>query len=219
MQFYGGDDDFSGPGPLDSNRTAYYYVQTCAGWSVDYDSPLNVAYNQHFRKKLVENLMRGRYLPGQIALSNPSLYRRLYVDQMYYLGWSYYIYELLLREGYFENQDEMLAEFYGELKSLAVQTEVDVGLNCGKYNMVSASMILMDKLQADIDYAIFRSLFSSVYPFSGVSCIAGMKLFKDMRNKAETLEDEKFDLKAFHHKILSEGAIPPVLIARKYGWD
>jgi len=49
--------------------------------------------------------------------------------------------------------------------------------------------------------------------------LMGYYLFKDMQEKARAKEGDKFDLREFHDKVLSEGRIPPSLIARKYGWE
>ncbi len=212
-------DVFGGPGPLDTNRIAYYYIGESVSWRADGESPFGVAPNRSFKENMVEKIIRGNYLVSQMASTNPSIHRQMSSDQMYIIGWNYYIWEVLLQMGLFENQDEMLAEYYGSLKTIALQTIADVGFNLGKHDVDVSRKMFIDSLQMDSDYAEFRTYFSSIFPYNSLSCIVGRELFKDMRKKAQALEGVEFDLELFHGKILTEGAIPPMLIARKYGWE
>jgi hypothetical protein len=212
------EEEFGVPGPLDTNRTAYYYISESESWEADDDSPFGVAPNSSFVEDMVENSIREYYFPSQMAFSNPSIYRRLSTDLMYIIGWNYYIGEVVLQKGLFENQHEMLADYYGELKTIALQTIVDVGFNLGRFDVDESRKMLMDSLQIDSSHAEFKTYFSSICPYNSLSCVVGRELFRDMRDNAEAREGPEFDLGVFHRKILSEGAIPPALIARKYGW-
>lgn len=180
---------------------------------------LTQIYAKSFREKVIVNILPGRHFQQQIALKHSSLIRKLQENPIMVEGWILYIKELLLKKNLFDENEELLCEYYKDLRSYALGTIFDVGIHTERISIDSGKQLIRDRLEEDtVSYK--GSLYHSVvYPEYNFSRMLGRILIMDMKRKAKAKEGDKFDLREFHDKILSEGRIPPALIAMKYGWD
>lgn len=206
------------PGRLDRDQSGYYFFdfQMLTHWigdsiSADY-------FSWSFRMKLVCDVIPGEYFQKQIALRNPSFIRKASDDYAAIRGWELYIKEQLIGMGLMGENPQCLIEFYKEIREYALGAMIEIDLHCRGISPDAILTAMADKYD-NKDDAAYAIKIASINPFFNSVALMGWQKFKEMRAKAENKEGGNFSLREFHDHILSEGCIPPALIARKYGWE
>jgi hypothetical protein len=211
------EDCYVGPGQLDPDRTGYYY--TNFGMLLrSFGSELPRYYaEQRSRGDFIKNIIPGNHLQFFIAGNHPSLIRRIQRNEMMRNGWVMYFEELLALEGLIGENPAILSEIYKEIKMSAIGTIIDIGIHCERLSYDSLNVIFNSL--TGIEGGWYNSEYKG-YPHTtrNLSYTLGRFLILEMKENAKAKEGNKFNLKDFHDKILSEGCIPPALIAKKYGW-
>ena len=211
------EDFYVGPGHLDLDRTGYYYTTF---WMLDRfrgsELPKDYA-EQRTRGDFIKYIIPGEHMQLYISGNHPSLIRRMQRNEMMKDGWGSYMKEYLTGRGFIGDNPEILRDIYKEIKMYAVGTIIDIGQHCENLSHDSLNAIFINI--TGIESGSYNSNYHGYpHPARNLSYTLGRFLLLNMREKAEAKEGDKFNLKDFHDKILSEGCIPPALIAKKYRW-
>ena len=91
-------------------------------------------------------------------------------------------------------------------------------MQTGRFTPQTALNFMNEKLGKNDYYYTAEIRRYCANPTQALSYLTGKVLITKMRDNAALKEGDKFDLKAFHDRLLSEGSIPPYLIANKYDW-
>ncbi len=207
------------PGQLDLNQTGYYYTffRMLDSNFGRYHPDNN--FNEYFRMDVVNSIVPGDHMLQYYAYRHPSKIRKIVDYKIFSEGWKLYMGELLIERKLLGENKKLLLDFYNELRSNALGTIADIKLHTGEINLSDAKVLIYNWLNGDTS-SFKGSLNNSCFnPTYHLSMMLGRLQLIDIVEAAKEKEGDKFNLSRFHDTLLSEGKIPPALIARKYGWD
>jgi uncharacterized protein (DUF885 family) len=205
------------PAPLDSTEPGIFYLyDSLSEYSHDDSSGL---FTDEIKKEILNFILPGYHYRNFMTERDKSLSRRLENTSMFD-GWNIYMEELLINREFWGDNYNIIYDFYKQLRQVALAAILEIELQANGITIDSAYSFLLYKLGEDASSYSRENIYSvTIYYAHNTSVLMGYHLFKDMQEKARAREGDKFDLREFHDKVLSEGRIPPSLIAKKYGWE
>ncbi len=204
--------------PFDSTRGAQYYIYYPISDQLKEKIKSNYEYSNEIRKGIIKFILPGAHYRNFMTERNKSINRKIQNNNLFG-GWIIYMESLLIDQGYWGDNKKVIPDFYKDLRNMALLSMLEIEIHANMITPDSAKIILVDRLGKDTtDFNVMGETLTGFYS-THTSLILGYHLFKEMQEKARALEGDKFDLREFHNKVLSEGRIPPTLIARKYGWE
>jgi uncharacterized protein (DUF885 family) len=208
------------PAPLDSFQNGFFYVRPLPDTftdkqKADYESYI---YRRGFRGSIVHEGYPGHHMQLLLADRNPSKIRKIQQDVVLIEGWALYCEETVYKHGLFGDDLRQWNGVLGGIRFRAVRVIVDIGLQTGRFTPETALAFMNEKLGKNDYYYTAEIRRYCAFPTQALSYLTGKTMILGMRDTARGLEGDKFDLKRFHDRLLSEGSISPTLIARKYGW-
>jgi len=210
-------DFFVGPGQFDQDRRGFYYTSFHAmARPMGCDIPVEY-FSKRIRGGFIMDIIPGDCLQIYMAGEHPSLIRRMQRNDMMVEGWGLYMKEYLALRGLIGDDPAILRDIYKEIKMYAIGLILDIGIHCEHLTHDSLSVI-WGNLGGDTRAGYASHYREYPYPSRNLKFVLGRYLILKMRDNAKARMGAKFDIRDFHDKILSEGCIPPALIAKKYGW-
>ncbi|MHA2219766.1 MAG: DUF885 family protein [Candidatus Hodarchaeales archaeon] len=205
------------PPPLDSTESGIFYLFNSRPQYSHNDS--SDRYMVEIRKDILNFILPGYHYRNFMTEREKSLSRKLENTSMFD-GWNLYMEELLIDRGFWGDYYNVQYDFYKFLRLMALASMLEIELHANGITIDSAYNFVLNKLGEDASSYSKENIYSvTIYSAHNTSVLMGYYLFKDMLEKARAREGDNFDLREFHDKVLSEGRIPPTLIARKYGWE
>lgn len=208
------------PGPLDKGLDTYYAISPIPDdWSQEQvDSFLREYNNRMIHLLSIHEAMPGHYLEGAHSVKSASTLRAVLRSGLFAEGWAVYTEDVMADAGYLDNDPLfrlVQLKFYLRTISNAI---LDQGVHVDNWTREQA-MDLMTKqaFQQEREASgkwVRAQLTSAQLP----TYFVGAQEFFDMRKAVEQREGGKFDLKAYHDKVLSYGA-PPVRFVRELMLD
>jgi uncharacterized protein (DUF885 family) len=208
------------PAPLDSFQNGFFYVRPLPDTFTEKQKAdyLSYIYRRSFRGSIVHEGYPGHHLQLLLANRNQSKIRKIQQDNVLVEGWALYCEEMTYRQGLYGDDLRQWDGVLGGIQFRAVRIIVDIGLQTGRFTPQTALDFMNEKLGKNDYYYTAEIRRYCAYPTQALSYLTGKTMILRMRDKAKSIEGDKFDLKHFHDRLLSEGSISPVLIAQKYGW-
>jgi uncharacterized protein (DUF885 family) len=208
------------PAPFDSIQTGYFYVRPLpdtftAEQKTNYT---NYFEDRGFRGSVVHEAFPGHHLQLLLANQHPSKIRRIQQNNILIEGWALYCEEMVYKEGLYGENLRQWDGVLGGIRFRAVRIMVDVGLQTGKFTSESALAFMNSKLGEGTNYYTAEIRRYCANPTQALSYLTGKTLITRMYEHAAAREGQSFSRQEFYDKLLSEGSIPPGLIALKYGW-
>lgn len=195
-------DDFTGPSRL---------TQDAVRWT---EKPsLNPGYfegasQRDPRPLIVHEGVPGHYMQLWLSWKNPDPIRRHYYDSGANEGIGFYAEEMMLLAGLFDDSPHTREMIYNFMRLRALRVEVDVKLALGQMNNEQAAAYLAKSVPMNPKTAQAEAALFATQPGQAISYQTGkiqiMKFLADARAKA----GDKFDLKAFHDFVWSNGNVP-----------
>jgi len=199
----------SGPGPYDKNGNSYYNVGSLAGWSPEKAESYLREYNQYIIQILsIHEAVPGHYVQGVYANKAPSIIKSVFGNGAMNEGWAVYTEEMMLDNGYGNNEPEMRLMWYKWHLRSVCNTILDYSVHSGDMTKEQAIKLLTAEAfqqQAEAEGKWKRVSVSSVQL---TSYYTGYKEIIDLRDAYKTKMGDKYKLKDFNEKFLSYGSAP-----------
>ena len=199
----------SGPGPYDKNGNSYFNVGSLASWSPEKAESYLREYNQYILQILcIHEAVPGHYVQGVYANKAPSIIKSVFSNDALDEGWAVYSEEMMLDNGYGNNEPEMRLMWYKWNLRSVCNTILDYSVHSGDMTREQAIKLLTAEAfqqQAEAEEKWKRVTVSSVQL---TSYYTGYKEIIDLRDAYKIKLGEKYKLKEFNEKFLSYGGAP-----------
>jgi len=193
--------------PEDQSRPAYFYVNT-------YDLPARPIYTM--TALALHEAVPGHHLQISLAKEKGDVpwFRKDFPATAFVEGWGLYAEYLGYETGMYKDKYQHMGALDFEIWR-ACRLVVDVGLHKKKWTREQAVQYLLDhsaNSETDTRSEVARYI---TWPGQALAYKIGELKIKELRSKAEQALEDKFDVKAFHDKVLEDGAIPLDLLEKK----
>ena len=199
----------SGPGPYDKAGNSYFNVGTLSGWSKEKAESYLREYNQYILQILcIHEAVPGHYVQGVYANKAPSIIKSVFGNGAMNEGWAVYTEEMMLDNGYGNNEPEMRLMWYKWHLRSVCNTILDYSVHSGNMTKDEAIKLLTTQAfqqQAEADGKWKRVSVSNVQL---TSYYTGYKEIMDLREAYKQKMGDKYKLKDFNEKFLSYGNAP-----------
>ena len=208
------------PGPLDKGLDTFYAVSPIPDeWTPEQADSFLREYNTRMIHLLsIHEGTPGHYLEGWHSAKHPSTLRGVLRSGMFAEGWAVYTEKLMADAGYMDNDPLFrLVHLKFYLRTIA-NAILDQGVHVDNWTREQAmDLMVRQTFQQEREAAgkwTRVQLTSAQLP----TYFVGVQEHFDTRKAAEASLGDKFDLKAYHDRLLSYGA-PPVRFARQLMLD
>jgi len=174
-----------------------------------------------FNNFQMEDLFLHEAIPGhhyqisiQQELQGIPDFRRFLWNGAYVEGWALYSESLGKELGLYEDPYQYFGKLGAEMHR-AIRLVVDVGMHTKGWTREKAIQYSLENEAISEEEAIAEIERYMVWPGQALSYKIGELKILELRERAKTTLGEKFDIKAFHNQILSDGALPLTLLDRK----
>ena len=156
----------------------------------------------------------GHHLQALKSQENPRPFRKVYDSPIFSEGWGLYTEELMYETGFFRDPElTRLTQLRLRLWR-ATRIILDTKLHTGKITYEDARQFLVDKVgfersstAGEVNIYVFRPSYAIAYVVGFVQIMKLREEYKQRRGK-------KFNLRDFHDRLLTQGAMP-IPLARK----
>jgi uncharacterized protein (DUF885 family) len=199
----------SAPGPYDKNGNTYYNVGSMAGWSADQAESYLREYNQYILQILnIHEAIPGHYTQLVYANQSPSLIKSVLSNGAMIEGWAVYTEQMMLENGYGNQQPELWLMWYKWNLRSVCNTIVDYSVHTSTLTRDDVIKLLTREAfqqQAEADKKWTRVTVSSVQL---TSYYTGFKEIIDLREAYKQKKGDAYRLKTFNETFLSYGNSP-----------
>ncbi|MGD2167197.1 MAG: DUF885 domain-containing protein, partial [Gammaproteobacteria bacterium] len=198
-------------GTPDGSRPGIFYAHLIDMSSMPIPELESIAYHEG---------LPGHHMQVSIAqeLTGLPLFRTLSGFTAYIEGWGLYAEALAKEMGGYENPYSDFGRLSSEIWR-AIRLVVDTGLHAKRWSQEQAVQYFLQNSavsEGQVRAEVERYL---VMPGQATAYKIGMLRFQELRARAENSLGERFDIRAFHDKVLGGGALPlTVLEARVDDW-
>lgn len=208
------------PGPLDKGLATYYAISPIPDdWSQpQVDSFLREYNNRVIHLLTIHEAMPGHYLEGAHSAKHPSTLRAALRSGTFVEGWGVYAEAMMIEAGY-RAEDPLMALAYRKWRLRGIANAIlDQAIHVDGISRDDAMKLMtVTTFQQEREAAgkwVRAQLSSAQLP----TYFVGSQEHFDMRKAVEQRDGDKFDLKAYHDKVLSYGA-PPVRFVQELMLD
>ncbi|RMD93950.1 MAG: DUF885 family protein [Calditrichaeota bacterium] len=203
-------DDLTSPTRLDEDGVSYIPEPSP-------DLPFfRLASAQDPRPIIVHEGVPGHYFQLVRSWKNPDPIRRHYYDSGANEGIGFYVEELMLQFGLFDDRPHTREIIYRFMRLRALRVDVDVNLALGNYTIEDAARYLAQTVPMDYATALQEAGFFALTPGQAISYQIGklqiLKLIADAKIKF----GDKFNLKNYHDYMMVNGNVPIALQRWEY---
>ncbi|HTW92517.1 MAG TPA: DUF885 domain-containing protein [bacterium] len=206
-----------GAAPLDSVPVGYMYIPPLPD---RLDSAQRIRYynagRRHgYRGGIVHEGLPGHHLQISIANHNPSFIRKLQSNTCLIEGWALYCEQMVVEQGLYPPDSFPALRWLGGVKFRAARIIVDAGLHTGRMSYDDAWRFMVAKLGPDTAFFKAEVRRYCLSPSQPMSYLVGKTQLLALREAYRRKMGDRFSLKDFHDRVLTEGSIPVSLIRRK----
>ncbi len=205
----------SAPGPYDKGGNTYYNVGSLEGWPAAKAESYLREYNHYILQILnIHEAIPGHYTQLVYANRSPSLVKTIFSNGAMIEGWAVYTEQMMLENGYGNNEPEMWLMWYKWHLRTVCNTILDYSVHVNNMSKEEALHLLTREAfqqQAEAEGKWKRVNVTSVQL---TSYFTGYKEIYDLRETIRKKEGSKFNLRVFHEKFLSYGSAPVKYISK-----
>jgi uncharacterized protein (DUF885 family) len=155
----------------------------------------------------------GHYFQLVMSWMNPDPIRRHYFDSGPNEGWGFYVEEMLLQAGLFERDRPQGREIiYNFMRLRALRVEVDIRLATGDFTIDEAAEYLARSVPMDLETAREEAAMFAATPGQAITYQIGKLQILKLISDARRILGERFDLRAIHDQIATNGYVPIALL-------
>ncbi|MCH7887548.1 MAG: DUF885 family protein [Candidatus Marinimicrobia bacterium] len=158
----------------------------------------------------------GHYFQMALSWSNPDPIRRHYIDSGANEGIGFYVEEMMLQFGLFDDNPRSREIIYSFMRLRALRVEVDIRLAVGEFDIEEAGEYLEKKVPLDKETAIDEAGFFAYNPGQAISYQIGKLQIMKFLSDAKIRKGEKFDLRKIHDYLMMNGNVPIALLRWEY---
>lgn len=178
-----------------------------------------------FRTPRMENLFLHEAIPGHhfqisLTLENTALprFRRYDANNAYVEGWALYTESLGKELGLYTDPYQYLGMLFGDMHR-AIRLVVDTGLHAKGWTREQALAYGAENEGGTTEVQVPEMERYMAWPGQALGYKIGQLKIRELRSRAEKQMGTKFDLPAFHDRVLMQGALPlAVLEAHVQEW-
>jgi uncharacterized protein (DUF885 family) len=204
---------FSAPGPYDKNGNSYFNVGSLNGWAPEKAESYLREYNNYMLQILcIHEAIPGHYVQQTYANKAPSLIKSIFGNNAMVEGWAVYGEEMMLDNGYGNDEPEMRLIWYKWHLRSVCNTILDYSVHTENMSKEDGLKLLTREAfqqQAEAEGKWHRVTVSSVQLDA---YFAGYKEIIDLREAYKKKMGDKYNLKDFNEKFLSYGSAPVMYI-------
>ena len=204
------EDDLTSENRLDEN-SVHYIPKPDSNLSFFY---LSMAYDP--RPIIIHEGIPGHYFQLAISWKNPDLLRRRFIDSGANEGIAFYVEEMMLQAGLFDDSPRTRETIYSFMRLRALRVEADVKLALGIFNTDEAADFLAKAVPMDKQTAVEDASFYSYFPGQAISYQIGKTEVMKFLSDAKLILGDKFNLKDFHDYLMLNGNVPISLLRGEY---
>jgi uncharacterized protein (DUF885 family) len=208
------------PGPLDKNLDTFYAVSPIPDdWSTkQVDSYLREYNTRSINELTIHEAMPGHYVQLWHSNKYPSVLRAVLSSGSFVEGWAVYAEKLMMDQGYLDNDPLYhLIHLKWDLRQIS-NAILDQAIHVDGMSQEDAMKMMTVKTFQEEREAAGKWQRAELTSAQLPTYFVGWQEHLDLRSEAEKRAGDKFDLKAYHDKLLSFGS-PPVRYARELMLD
>ena len=156
------------------------------------------------------------YFQMELSWSNPDPIRRNYIDSGANEGIGFYVEEMMLQFGLFDDTPRSREIIYSFMRLRALRVEVDIRLAVGEVDIEEAVEYLEKKVPLDKETAIDEAGFFAYNPGQAITYQIGKLQIMKFLSDAKVMQGDKFDLRDFHDYLMVNGNVPIALLRWEY---
>ena len=168
------------------------------------------------RPIIIHEGIPGHYFQMALSWKNSNPIRRRYIDSGSMEGIAFYVEELLLQYGLFDDRPHTREIIYSFMRLRALRVDIDVNLALGNYSIEKAGAYLASTIPMDLPTAVDEAGFFAMTPGQAISYQIGKLQILDFLADAKIKLGDKFDLRHFHDYLFLNGNIPIALQRWEY---
>jgi len=208
------------PGPLDKGLDTFYAVSPIpADWSKQQvDSFLREYNTRSIAELTIHEAMPGHYLQLWHSNKYPSVLRAVLSSGPFVEGWAVYAEKEMVDQGYLDNDPlYRLVHLKWDLRAIA-NAILDQAIQVDGMSREDAMKLMTVQAFQEEREASGKWVRAQLTSAQLPTYFVGWQEHLDLRAEAQKRGGDKFDLKAYHDKVLSYGS-PPVRYARELMFD
>ncbi len=210
LTFIGESDDFTSEKRLDQDAVRY---------TVDPDSnlsffPLSIAKDP--RPVIVHEGIPGHYFQLAMSWRNSDPVRRHFIDSGSNEGIGFYVEEMLLQAGLFDDRPFGREIIYSFMRLRALRVAADINLSAGNFSIEQTADYLEKSVPMNKKYAEESAYFYAYNPGQAISYQIGKHQILNFLNDAKIILGSRFNLKNFHDFLIENGNVPISLLRWEY---
>jgi uncharacterized protein (DUF885 family) len=168
------------------------------------------------RPIIIHEGVPGHYFQMVLSWANPNPIRRRYFDSGANEGIAFYVEELLLQYGLFDDKPKTREIIYSFMRLRALRVDVDINLALGNYSIEDAGQYLAQTVPMDLPTGIKEAGFFAYNPGQAITYQIGKLQILKFIADAKVMLSEYFDLRDFHDYIMENGNVPIALLRWEY---
>ena len=208
------------PGPLDKNLDTFYAVSPIPDdWTKkQVDSFLREYNTRSINELTIHEAMPGHYVQLWHSNKYPSVLRAVLSSGAFVEGWAVYAEKVMADSGYLDDDPLYhLVHLKWDLRTIA-NAILDQAIHVDGMSEADAMKLMTEKTFQEEREAAGKWTRARLTSAQLPTYFVGWQEHLDLRKEVEQREGDKFDLKAYHDKVLSFGS-PPVRYVRELMLD
>ena len=168
------------------------------------------------RPIIIHEGIPGHYFQMVLSWAHPNPIRRRFFDSGPNEGIGFYVEELLLQYGLFDDSPRTREIIYSFMRLRALRVDVDVNLALGNYTIEDAGKYLASVVPMDVATATDEARFFAYNPGQAITYQIGKLQILNLIADAKVLLGDKFNLKDYHDYMMLNGNVPIALQRWEY---
>ncbi|MGB5850424.1 MAG: DUF885 family protein [Ignavibacteriaceae bacterium] len=168
------------------------------------------------RPIIIHEGVPGHYLQLVLSWANPDAIRRKFFDSGANEGIAFYVEELLLQYGLFDDSPKTREIIYSFMRLRALRVDVDINLAIGNFTINDAGNYLASTVPMDLPTGIQEAGFFAYNPGQAISYQIGKLQILGLIAEAKVIMGEDFNLRHFHDYLMENGNVPIALLRWEY---
>ena len=210
LAFMGVTDDLTSETRLDEHAISYISEPSP-------DLPFfYLASAQDPRPLIVHEGIPGHYFQLAQSWAHPDPVRRRYIDSGANEGIGFYVEEMLLQAGLFDDSPRTREIIYSFMRLRALRVEVDIRLATGDFTIEQAGAYLARTVPMDLETATTEAVFFAFNPGQAITYQIGALQINRFLSDAKLDLKEEFSLRHFHDFLMQNGNVPIALQRWEY---